>query len=209
MKGSIIDLFLRPPPGPPARRARLPRVPTLRKGKRGLCAAQAGRLAPSRRESGRRRRSRSGFPRRQGRGPTACGVVAEALRCPSWRAHGPGCRRSPRWPLRPLETGARSQAPRSEARPFWTPRFALNTQEMHGLTCEVELLVPSLWSQGERLAEAAGAQAGGRRPRAGQAGAGGGLPPRHPLYLLRRQPAQWREGNFRTSTPGLGGPLTR
>lgn len=45
MKGSIINLFLLPLSSRPARRARLRRVPTLRKGKRGLQAATRGMYA--------------------------------------------------------------------------------------------------------------------------------------------------------------------
>lgn len=44
MKGSIMNLFLLPLSSRPARRARLPRVPTLRKGKRGLREAARGRM---------------------------------------------------------------------------------------------------------------------------------------------------------------------
>lgn len=42
MKGSIMNLFLLPLSSRPAHRARLPRVPTLRKGKRGLQAVTRG-----------------------------------------------------------------------------------------------------------------------------------------------------------------------
>lgn len=44
MKGSIMNLFLLPLSSRPVRRARLPRVPTLRKGKRGLREAARGRM---------------------------------------------------------------------------------------------------------------------------------------------------------------------
>ncbi|OBS80672.1 hypothetical protein A6R68_21128 [Neotoma lepida] len=121
MKGSIMNLFLLPLSSRPARRARLPRVPTLRKGKRGLRATARGMNAGQGRQPVPSA-VRSFLGRRSARPRPAAGLVQAPRRC----AAGP---------TEPALSGPGGP-------------IAPNAQETHVLTCEVELLVPSVREQG-------------------------------------------------------------
>lgn len=97
-----------------------------------------------------------------------------------------------RWP--PLPRSVSAPPPPT---PFWAARFALaiNTQEMHDLTCEVEPF-PLCGHRASGLAEASGARRRGEEAADGPV-AGGGLPPRDRLYLQPLSRAQ-RAGRGRS-----------
>lgn len=157
MKGSIMNLFLLPLSSSPVRRARLPRVPTLRKGKRGLRAAARGMNAGQRRQPA----------------PSAVRSFLDHSARPRL-----GCRARPDVPV------LRCRPHR--ARPFWTRRPDCSKCTGNARLDLRGGAARSFCGHraGERLAEASGAkEEGGRRPQTGRAGAGGGLLPRDKLYL--------------------------
>lgn len=164
MKGSIMNLFLLLLSSRPARRARLPSVPTLRKGKRGLRAAARGKNAG------------------QGRQPAPSAVR-------SFLGHSarprPGAR---------LVRASRCCAAGTTEPALSGPGgpIAPNAQETHVLTCEVELLVPSVVtgraSGWRRLLERRRREGGGRR-QAGRARGEVCFPETSFIYNFSQEPS--------------------
>lgn len=176
MKGSIMHLFLQPRPSPPER-AR----PAPRKGKRVLGGSPVG-LGPL--PAGLPAAAMSGLSVEEGaraerEAPLRCRRALPAVRAGRAQA-GPHAPR-PRLARSVPAPRRRRRRPR-RSRPFWAPRsaLALNTQEMHNFTCEVEPF--PLWSPGRRLAEASGARRRGEEAADGP-GARGGRLPSDRLYL--------------------------
>lgn len=98
-----------------------------------------------------------------------------------------------RWP--PLPRSVSAPPPPT---PFWAARFALaiNTQEMHDLTCEVEPF-PLCGHRASGLAEASGARRRGRR-RAGRRGRSASQ--RQALFTAPLQSPACRQGEERRSS---------
>lgn len=136
MKGSIMNPFLLPLPGPPARRGCGPLRARPQPG-RGSGAPAAPPPPPPPRAQGRHWRDRAARRRSRRRRPSR--PPRPFLLCVPARAQA-----GPRAPRPPLPSSGRPPRRRRRrphrSRPFWTRRlaFAINTQEMHDLTREVE-----------------------------------------------------------------------
>lgn len=108
--------------------------------------------------------------------------------------------RAPRPPL-PRSVPAPRRRRSRRSRPFWALRFAfaINTQEMHNLTCEVEpfpsvVTGPAGWW---RLLERGG---GARRPQTGRAQGEVGFPETGFIYSPSPEPGGSRQGEERRSS---------
>lgn len=204
MKGSIMHLFLQPRPSPPER-AR----PAPRKGKRVLGGSPVGL---GRLPAGLPAAAMSGLSVEEGARAEREAPLRGRRALPAVRAGraqaGP---RTPRPPLaRSVPAPRRRRRRPRRSRPFWAPRsaLALNTQEMHNLTCEVEPF--PLWSPGQAAGGgfwSAEEGRGGRR-RAGRKGRSASQ--RQALFTA---PLRGRGGGAREQLPaqprGPPGPLQR
>lgn len=180
-----MNLLLRPLPSPPerARPARRPGKRVLRGSPGASAELPAAAMAALSVEEGARAEREAPLRGRR---------ALPAVRAGRAQA-GP---RAPRPPLArsvPAPRSRRRRRPR-RSRPFWAPRsaFAINTQEMHNLTCEVEPF--PLWSPGRRLAEASGARGGARRPPTGRAQGEAGFAETGFIYSPSARPGGRRRG---------------